>query len=202
MCDRAFRCPPQALLIFALLLALPGLAAAEDNPRAAQRARTAFEAVAPPQAASCGACAVAHKSCSKTCFGLQDKAGMGECLTACDNAAANCTCDQAVGLRSEELVNFEWPSMAKAACHGTVSCQPNYPSCASWSSYSDCDDPFCGFGPRCGGQICDDWGFCWWEPGPALKQRRGRFRVCFDQYSNSCTEWQQTLTSTCDENCI
>ncbi len=197
---RACRCLPMITLsVFALLLVLPGLAAADENPR--DRARAAFEAVVPAQAAGCNGCALAHKSCSAACFGLRDK-GIGECMTACDSAAANCTCDQQVGLRSEELVNFEWPSLAKAACHGTVSCQPNYPSCASWSSYSDCDDPWCGFGPKCGGQFCDEWGFCWWEPGPAIKQRRERFRVCFDQGANPCTEWQQTLTSVCDEFCL
>jgi hypothetical protein len=199
MNERTFRCPPLALLIFALLLALPGLAAAEESPRRSPQARVDFEAIAPAQA-KCGACAIAHKSCSATCFG-QDKAVMGQCLTACDNAAANCSCEQAVGLHSEELVNFEWPSMTKTACHGTVSCQPNYPSCASWSAYSDCEDPYCGSGPKCGECTCDEWGHCFCGPGPALKQRRERFRVCFDQYSNSCTEWQQTITSFCDETC-
>jgi hypothetical protein len=200
--NRVYRCLPAiSLFTFALLLVLPGLAAAEENPRAARaRARADFEAVAPDQA-KCGGCVLAHKSCSDTCFGLRGKEGMGICLTACDNAAATCSCDQAPGVRSEEFVNFEWPSVAKAACHGTVSCQPNYPSCASWSGYSNCDDPFCGFGPKCGGQFCDEWGFCWWEPGPAIKQRRERFRVCWDQFTNPCTEWQQTLTSTCDEFC-
>jgi hypothetical protein len=193
-----FRCSPILILGFALLLALPGLAAADENPRSSSRARTDFEAIAPAQA-KCAACAIVHKSCSETCF-RQDKAVMGQCLTACDNAAANCSCDQAVGLRSEELVNFEWPSMAKAACHGTVSCQPNYPSCASWSSYSDCDDPFCGFAPKCGECTCDEFR-CFCGPGPAQKQRRERFRVCFDQFGNSCTEWQQILTHFCDETC-
>jgi hypothetical protein len=119
---------------------------------------------------------------------------MGECLTACDNAAATCTCDQAVGLRSEELVNFEWPSMAKAACHGTVSCQPYYPSCASWSGYSDCGTPWCG-SAKCECEYIEGHLFCF--PGPAWKQNRERFRVCFDQWGNSCTEWQQTVTSYC-----
>jgi hypothetical protein len=179
------------VLAYALLV-LPGMAAADESPRA----RAVREA---PRAAACDACALAQKSCSAACFSLRDKGVLGACVTACDNAAAACTCDQAVGLRSEELVNFEWPSLAKAACHGTVSCQPNYPSCAGWSGYSDCGDPWCGMGPKCGGQVCDEWGFCWWEPGPAWKQWRERFRVCFDQFSNSCTEWQQTLSSTCDE---
>ena len=196
MNERAFRCPAISILGFALLLILPGLAAANESPRVSPQARAAFEAVAPPQAASCRPCALAHQKCSTTCLSLAEKGGLGGCLTACDNAAATCTCDQAVGLRSEELVDFEWPSLAKAACHGNVSCQPNYPSCASWSGYSDCGTPFCGTGPKCGEcEYIEGRLFC--SSGPAWKQNRERFRVCFDQYGNSCTEWQQTLISTC-----
>jgi hypothetical protein len=193
MNEREFRCPLLSILFLALLMVLPSLGAADEGPRISPQARAEFEAVAPPQAAGCRLCAFAHQQCSAACFG-RDK--IGECLTACDNAAVNCTCDEAVGLRSEELVNFEWPSLAKAACHGNVSCQPNYPSCASWSSYSDCGDPFCGFGARCG--PCE-WieGRLFCEPGDAWKQSRERFRVCFDQFGNSCTEWQQILTSSC-----
>jgi hypothetical protein len=199
MNSRAFRCPPVALMIFALLLALTGLAAAADNPRGTPRARTAFEAVAPPHA-NCGICAAAYQRCNATCFGRADKGDMGACLTSCDNAAAACTCDDVSNLRSEDLVGFDWPSASKAACHGTVSCQPNYPSCASWSSYSACDTPYCGTGIHCGDCTCDEFR-CYCGPGPALKEKSERFRVCFDQYSNSCTEWQTLTTSTCDDTC-
>ncbi len=198
MNQRAFRCPSLSLLVLVLLTILASVAAADEGPRMTPQARAAFRAVAPAQAAGCGACAIAYKGCSDACFGLPDKAGMGSCLTACDNAAAKCTCDQAVGLRSEEIVNFEWPSEAKAACHGVVSCQPNYPSCASWSSYADCGDLVCGNAPKCGECYCDEFR-CWCGPGPAWKQSSERFRVCFDQYGNSCTEWQKIVTNYCDD---
>jgi hypothetical protein len=82
------------------------------------------------------------------------------------------------------------PGAARAAdaCHGTVSCQPNYPSCAGWSGYADCGDPLCGIYRWCGD--CGDPFGCW---DPATRQTRERFRVCFDQFGNSCTEWQSTL---------
>ena len=195
MNHRAFRCTPILLVALALLLALPGLGAAAERPGTAARARAAFEAVAPPQAASCGICAIAFQRCSTACFGRGDKTGMGACLTGCDNLAATCTCDQqgGVNLRSEDLVRWDPSSMTKDACHGYLSCQPNYPSCASWSGYSSCGDPFCGTGHRCGDD-CEPWGPC---PGDAWKEFLERFRVCFDQYGNSCTEWQTTQTSSC-----
>ena len=92
--------------------------------------------------------------------------------------------------------SVDFASLAKAACHGTVSCQPNYPSCASWSGYSDCGDAWCGQQRPCGEcEYIEGHLFC--SPGPAWKQPRERFRVCFDQFGNSCTEWQQTLISSC-----
>jgi hypothetical protein len=196
MSERAYRCIPLMILIFAVLLALPGVAAAQENPRA--HPGTAFEGVVvPPEAKSCGACTVAYQKCSATCFG-GEKAGMGACLTACDNAAVKCTCDQEVSVRSEDLVNWGVVKVTKAAaCHGNVSCQPNYPSCASWSSYSDCEDPFCGSGAHCGECVCDEFR-CFCPPGPAWKQKQERFRVCFDQFGNSCTEWQTIQPFTCE----
>lgn len=197
MNKRVFRCPSTSILIFALLLAaLPGLAAADEVPRISRQARASFEAVAPAQAKGCQACAFAHQHCSATCFSLAEKGGMGKCLTQCDNAAATCTCDQAVSLRSEDLVSEEWLSRTKAACNGSVSCQPNYPSCATWSGYSDCDEGYCGTGRACGECFCE-FGRCFCDPGPAWKQSRERFRVCFDQFGNSCTEWQMVLNSSC-----
>jgi hypothetical protein len=200
MPERAFRCPSTFILVFALLLtALPALAAADEGPRRlSPQEREAFEAVAPPQAKGCQRCALAHKKCSATCFSLAEKGGMGDCLVACDNATATCTCDQSVTLRSEDLVSWEWPGTTKAAaCHGSVSCQPNYPSCASWSTYTDCGDPYCGATRGCGECNCDEWGHCICGPGPAWRQSRERFRVCFDSLGNSCTEWQTYLTATC-----
>ena len=190
MRERAFRCPSIPILAFALLLAaLPGLAVADESPRVSPEARAAFEAVAPDQAKGCRSCALAHKHCSASCFGLAEKGGMGECLMSCDNTAATCTCDQAVSLRSEDLVSWDLPGGAKAdACHGTVSCQPGYPSCAGWSGYSDCGDPQCGIYRWCGN--CGDPFGCW---DPATRQPRERFRVCFNQFGQSCTEWEGTL---------
>jgi hypothetical protein len=186
MNERAFRCSSTSVLIFALLLAvLPGLAAADEVPRLSPQAREAFEEVASPQAKGCRPCALAHQSCSATCFSLAEKGGMAKCLMACDNAAATCTCEQAVTLRSEDVVSWEWPSQAKAACHGNVSCQPAYPSCGSWSSYSDCGDPLCGIYRWCGD--CGDIFGCW---DLATRQPRERFRVCYNQYGQSCTEWE------------
>lgn len=198
MNERAFRCLSTSIFVFALLLAaLPGFAAGED-PRISPREREAFEAVAPAEAKDCQRCAFAHKRCSTTCFSLAEKGGMGDCLTACDNAVATCTCDQSVNLRSEDLVSWDWPDTTKAAaCHGTVSCQPDYPSCASWSTYSNCGDPYCGSGPRCGECTCDEWGHCFCGPGPAWRQSRERFRVCFDSLGNSCTEWQTFTSVSC-----
>lgn len=197
MNERTSRCSFLFILVFALLVALPGLATAGEDPRISPREREAFEAVATAEAKDCQRCAISHKKCSSTCFSLAEKGGMGDCLTACDNAVAACTCDQSVTLRSEDLV-WERPDVTtKSACHGTVSCQPNYPSCASWSSYSDCGDAVCGFGPRCGECTCDEWGHCFCGPGPAWRQPRERFRVCFDSLGNSCTEWQTFTSISC-----
>lgn len=196
MSERVLRGSSILILGFGLLMLLSSPAAAGEEPRVSPQARARFEAVAPPQAAGCGLCAFAYQTCSSTCFGLAEGRDMGKCLTGCDNAAKMCTCDDPVDLRSEDLVGFDWPSQTKASCHGTVSCQPNFPSCASWSAYSDCGTAYCGNGPKCG--ECE-WieGHLFCGPGPAWRQSRERFRVCFDQYGNSCTEWQQTLQITC-----
>jgi hypothetical protein len=196
MRDRAYRSLPIVILVgFALVLVLPSFAAAEE--RAARWAGLIDPL--PPQVASCGLCKAALERCSVKCFGA-DKAEIGACLRGCDNAAAACTaCDDQVSLRSEDVV-ARMPWMEKglektAACHSTTPCDYNiYGSCAGWSGYSDCDDPFCGIGHGCG-EDCPEIGPC---PGPAMKQRQERFRVCFDQFSNACTEYQRiTLTLDC-----
>jgi hypothetical protein len=177
------RCWTIAIAIVALLGVLP--AAAEER---VARGRDGADGVRPGPGL-CGACALAAEGCYGKCFDLDDKSGMRTCLSKCDNVAATCTCDEAVTLRSEDLVPFAWPNVTKAACHPITSCQPAYPSCASWSGYSDCDDPFCGFAPQCGDD-CPEFGPC---PGPAMKQRRERFRVCFNEFGQSCTEWSRTM---------
>jgi hypothetical protein len=98
-----------------------------------------------------------------------------------------------VTLRSEDVV-AQWPwlstatAAAGAACHSTTPCGSAYPSCASWSGYSDCGDPFCAIAKGCG-QPCGDPACL----GPATRQPRERFRVCFDALGNSCTEYQNIL---------
>jgi len=197
MRERWLRSLPLTILLFAMLLALAGLAAAQEGPRAHPGPRSPFDDAASPQAKTCAVCTAAFQKCSSTCFGLEDKSGMGSCLTACDNAVAKCSCDPEVTLRSEDLVKWDPTSLTKDACHGNVSCQPNYPSCASWSAYSDCGTPFCGSGAHCGECTCDEIR-CFCGPGPAWKTQIERFRVCFDQFGNSCTEWQTLNQSSCD----
>jgi hypothetical protein len=196
MNQRVFQCSAILILGFALLMALPSLAAAGEGPRVSPQAMARFQAVAPAQAAGCTTCAFAYQTCNSVCISVGEKETLGKCLTACDNAAALCTCDQSVNLRSEDLVDFEWPSLEKAACHGTVSCQPAYPSCASWSGYSGCGTPYCGNGAHCGDcEYIEGKEFC--GPGPAWKSYLERFRVCFNALGQSCTEWQQVNNSWC-----
>jgi hypothetical protein len=131
----------------------------------------------------CVACSdVAQERCTTNCFGLPGKAERASCL---------CSCDENVTLRSEDLVaRMPWlVDSLTAACHSTTPCGSAYPSCASWSGYSNCDDPFCGFANHCG-EECPEFGPC---PGPAMRQRQERYRVCFNAQGQSCTEYQLTL---------
>jgi hypothetical protein len=198
----ALRCPNPSIFVLGLLImSVVGAAAAEEGPRVTPQAREAFQAVAPPLAMRCQSCDLAHQKCFTTCFADMGKGKMGACLTACNNTAATCTCDGAVTLRSEDLVEWGLVSITKAGwddCHLPVNCQPNYPSCASWSSLSSCGDLFCDFSSHCG-EFCDERGFCWPQGGPAYFAPYERFRVCFDQFGNSCTEWQNQATATCGE---
>jgi hypothetical protein len=161
---------------------------------------------APAWAARCGPCEVAQERCSANCFGL-GKAEIGGCLRTCDNAAATCSCDEAVTLSSEDFVaRFGSSAVTKLgspfvtelaeACHSTTVCGTAYPSCASWSGYADCGDIFCGSVRGCGD--CEEF-IC---PGPGLKQYRERFRVCFNALGQSCTEYQRTVINlSCEETC-
>ena len=198
-----FRCPnPAIIFVFGLLLISGvGTAAAEENPRLNRlnrEARAAFQAVAPPQAIGCQSCALAHQKCFATCFADVDKGQMSACLTACANTAAACTCDAAATVRSEDLVEQGLVSITKAAaCHGSVSCQPAYGSCASWSAYVTCGEPYCANQPHCGACNCDEFGICYCGFGPARNVPYERYRVCFDSSGNSCTEWQSLVVYTC-----
>lgn len=157
------------------------------------------------QAATCRPCALAQERCSVNCLGREGKA-IGSCLIGCDNAAALCSCDEPATLNSEDFVaRFGPQSGAQAgpkvvtdfsvACHSTTPCGTAYGSCASWSTYSDCGDPFCGVAVGCG--ECNEWGQCE-TGGPGIKQRMERYRVCFDALGQSCTEYQRsTVTESC-----
>jgi hypothetical protein len=109
------------------------------------------------------------------------------------SAAVTGACGEEVTLRSEDVV-ARWPWMTNATaaitttCHSTTPCGSAYPSCASWSGYSGCGDPFCAIAKGCG-QPCNDPACL----GPATRQSQERFRVCFDALGNSCTEYQVTV---------
>lgn len=153
-------------------------------------------ATAEAQVAGCRACAIAQERCAVNCFGREDKRAMTSCLIGCDNAAALCSCDEPDILSSEEYVARFAPELITdlkaAACHSTTPCGSAYGSCAAWSSYSDCGDPFCGIAFGCG--ECNEWGQCE-AGGPAEKQYRERFRVCFNAQGQSCTEYQRTSST-------
>ncbi len=201
---RAFRRPNQSALVFGLLLtSLAGAAVAGESPRLVPRARAAFQASTPPQTMACQSCVLAHQQCFATCFAGTEKEQTGACLTACNNAAVTCTCNGAATLRSEDLVQLGLVSITKSAtCNPVVSCQPDYPSCANWSGYSGCGEPWCDLEPDC--EDCsrcegyeDDWPICLCDPGPAHHEIFERFRVCFNQFGHSCVEWQRTIGYMC-----
>jgi hypothetical protein len=105
--------------------------------------------------------------------------------------------DEKVTLSGEDVV-AKWPwlttavASATTACHSTTPCDPAYGACTTWSSSYDCGDPFCGVAANCGDPDCTVGpSLCL---GPALRQKHEQFRVCFDQQSNSCTEYQVTST--------
>lgn len=167
-------------------------------------------------AAGCRACDLAHEQCAVGCSGLDSgRSDMVQCLIGCDNEAAQCSCDEKVTLRSEDVIGAPVVSRAvTAACHSTTPCGSAYGSCASWSAYFDCGTPTCGFAPNCGVDCepCEPWpplpvtGGDAPEPnppgcpcpGPALKQTRERYRVCFNQQQQGCTEYQRiTVTLGC-----
>jgi hypothetical protein len=143
------------------------------------------------KAGNCSVCGVSQERCTANCLGREDDDDRLACLMACDNAAATCSCDEPVTLRSEDVVGAAdgGPSPYTQACHSTTPCPPEYSSCASWSSYVDCDDPWCGVYRYCPDPPYCESGLCF---GPALEQNQERYRVCFNQQSDSCTEYQRT----------
>lgn len=152
------------------------------------------------QAGRCRPCEIAQERCSVNCLGLENNK-MGACLIGCDNSAALCSCDEPATLNSEDFVErfgATFKSGLKVAtelsevCHPTTACGSQYGSCANWSTYSYCGDPFCGIALGCG--ECDEWGQCE-AGGPATKHYRERYRVCFNTLGQPCTEYQRSTTT-------
>lgn len=188
MSQRAFRYSGPSVLVFGLLLiGAAGVAAAEESPRLISQARQDFRAVAPPPAKGCEFCVQIHQKCFASCFTGAGKRAMAACLTACDKAAARCQCDGPATLRSEDLVDWGVVSLTKAGCHPSVLCPSSYASCAGWSAPSQCDAVYCQDESWCGDPWCDNG--CDPDGGPASHAPYEQFRVCFDQFGNSCTEW-------------
>ena len=141
------------------------------------------------------ACAVALDRCFTNCDGRSDSVQATQCRIGCENSAATCLPDEVPTLSSEEYLAFQGQSplfTKAAACHDTTPCPTEYGSCGTWSSFTDCGDEFCGPSFAC--KRCDEWGQCT-AAGPALKQRRERYRVCFNQQMEGCTEYQWTTTT-------
>jgi hypothetical protein len=90
-------------------------------------------------------------------------------------------------LRSEDLVRWGLVTVTKSGCHPTQFCPPSYASCAGWSGDSVCDASYCETESFCGDPWCDNG--CDPDGGPANHTPYERFRVCFDQFGNPCTEW-------------
>jgi hypothetical protein len=185
MSQPAFRFPSPFVIVGLLLLGAVGVAAAEEGPRVTPQARQGFLAV--PQAKSCESCALAHQKCFATCFAGAGKRAASACLTACDKAAASCSCEGEATLRSEDLVRWGVVGITKDGCHPTSLCPSGYSSCAGWSADTVCGASYCQNESWCGDPWCDNG--CDPDGGPANYTPYERFRVCFDQFGNSCTEW-------------
>jgi len=145
-----------------------------------------------PQMLLSDSCMVAQEQCSTNCVGLEGRAEVVSCLMGCDNAAALCSRDEQPTLDSEWYTEqFGNLLTTKAgACHSTTPCSAEYSSCGTWSGYSNCGDPYCGVYRFCGGP-CPDYPYCF---GEATRQYQERYRVCFNQQGQSCTEYQRINT--------
>lgn len=147
-----------------------------------------------------GACMAALDLCSVNCTALGDGVEALSCVTRCNQAAALCLGDEEPTLSSEEYLAHWGDALvlkSSPTCNDTTPCPPEYGSCGSWSGFYDCGDPFCGISTLC--KRCDEWGQCT-AGGPAMKQNRERYRVCFNAQMQGCTEYQrgvQTLGCGC-----
>lgn len=141
-----------------------------------------------------GACIAALDVCSASCNDLGDRAQTVGCLSRCNQAASTCLGDEEPTLSSVDYLAHWSDGLVfemSGACHDTTPCPPEYGSCGSWSTFEDCGDPFCGVSTLCG--ECDEWR-CE-AGGPATKQNRERFRVCFNQQQQGCTEYQRAVST-------
>lgn len=147
------------------------------------------------QAARCRPCEIVQERCSVNCFGRGDKENIGSCLIGCDNAAAVCTCDEPATLSAEEYVEkfgLKLVTGFSVECHSTTPCGSEYGACTNWSGFSSCGDPYCGYAVGCG--ECNEYGQCEYG-GPAEKQNLERYRVCFNQQGQSCTQYQLSVST-------
>lgn len=144
------------------------------------------------------ACLVALDACSANCNELGDEVNTASCLSRCDRAATVCFGDEEATLSADAYLAYWGENVLltkAAACNDTTPCPPEYDACTNWSSFSDCGDPFCGPSTLC--KRCDEWGQCL-VAGPATKQNRERYRVCFTPQMQGCTEYQRSsLTLYC-----
>jgi hypothetical protein len=165
------------LLLAALMVSLGASASAQER-----------------SAALDDACLAALDVCSVDCTALDDGLQALTCLNRCDAAATICLGDDKATLSAEEYLAHQGYGLSfkAAACHSLTPCPPEYGACTNWSSFSDCGDPHCGISTLC--KECDEWGQCT-AAGPAMKQDRERFRVCFDQQMQGCTEYQRTSST-------
>ena len=156
-----------------------------------------LSAAAAEAKAPCRRCEIAQEQCSVNCLG-REKGAIGSCLVRCDNAAALCSCDEPATLSAEDYVERSGLNLVtefSTTCHSTTPCGSGYGACTLWSSYTDCEDAFCGPALGCG--ECDEWGHCT-AGGPGMKQKMERYRVCFNEFNQSCTEYQRaTVTLQC-----
>jgi len=144
---------------------------------------------------------VVLEHCLANCFGLGNQAQIEPCMIRCEDAAATTPVNDGVTLSSEEYVE-RWGDgviTTASACHSTTPCPPEYDSCAGWSGYTTCGDPFCGvyryccaYGPVGGGPSpalpnCELF-------GDALRGYKERYQVCFNAAGQSCTQYERTLT--------
>jgi hypothetical protein len=131
----------------------------------------------------------AFGSCVAACESLPVGKELAECYAACEAKDAEAACDGPIAVKSESLVDAEAiRNAAAAACHAPTTC-PEPKSCAGWSAWYNCGDPFCGVVRWCGEDCEPDPRFCF---GPGLRQPRERFRVCFSNTGTQCIEYQRS----------